>query len=55
MEIDVNARLTGDYMYGTLLFTWLSLVMSLMVSYFVLSSYARDVLDEIWDKIESVS
>ena len=31
------------------LFTWLSLLMSLMVSYFVLSFFPRDVMDEIWD------
>ena len=30
-------RLAGGYLYGKWLFTWLSLVMSLMVSYFVLS------------------
>ena len=27
-----NVRLAGDQMYGKLLFTWLSLVISLMVS-----------------------
>ena len=27
--------------------------MSLMVSYFVLSFFPRDVLDEIWDRTES--
>ena len=32
-----NIRLAGDRLYGKWLFTWLSLVMSLMVSYFVLS------------------
>ena len=36
------------------LFAWLSLVMSMIVS-FVLSFFPRDVLDEIWDLIESVS
>ena len=44
-----NVRLAGDHLYGKWLFTWLSLVMSLMVSYFVLSVSLRDVLDEIWD------
>ena len=34
--------------------TWLSLVMSMMVS-FVLSFFPRDVLDEILNLIESVS
>ena len=31
-----------------MLFTWLSLMMYLMVSYFVLSFFTRDVVDEIW-------
>ena len=29
----LNVRLTGDHLYGKLLFTWLSLVMSMMVSF----------------------
>ena len=41
-------------LFGKLLFTWLSLVMSMMVS-FVLSFFPRDVLDEILNLIESVS
>ena len=41
--------------YGKLLFTWLSLVMSMMVSFCaVLLSHEGDV-DEIWGLIESVS
>ena len=44
-----NVRLAGDHLYGKWLFTWLSLVMSLMVSYFVLFLFPGDVLDEIWD------
>ena len=44
-----NVRLSGDRLYGKRLFTWMSLVISLMVSYFVLSFFPRDVLDEIWD------
>ena len=32
-----NVRLAGDHLYGKWLFTWQSLVLSLMVSYFVLS------------------
>ena len=48
-------RLAGDHLYVKKLFTWLSLVMSLMASFFVLSFFPRDVLDEIWDLIESVS
>ena len=51
----LNVRLAGDHLNGKLLFTWLSLVMSLMVSYFTLSLFPRDVLAEIWDFIESVS
>ena len=50
----LNVRLAGDHLYGKLLFTWLSLVMSLMVSY-MLSIFPRDVLDKILDLIGSVS
>ena len=32
-----SVRLAGDHLYGKWLLTWLSLVMYLMVSYFVLS------------------
>ena len=46
--------LACDHLFGKLLFTWLSLVMSMMVS-FVLSFFPRDVLDEILNLIESVS
>ena len=46
--------LSCDHLFGKLLFTWLSLVMSMMVS-FVLSFFPRDVLDEILNLIESVS
>ena len=49
-----NVRLAGGHLYGKQLFTWLSLVMSMMAS-FVLSFFPLDVLDEIWDLIESVS
>ena len=49
-----NVRLAGDHLYGKYLFTWLSLVMSLMVS-LCAALFPRDVLDEIWDLIESVS
>ena len=45
-----NVRLAG----GKQLFTWLSQVVSLMAS-FALSFFPLDVLDEIWDLIESVS
>ena len=50
----LNVRLACDHLFGKLLFTWLSLVMSMMVS-FVLSFFSRDVLDEILNLIESVS
>ena len=49
-----NVRLAGHHLYGKQLFTWLSLVVSLMAS-FVLSFFPLDVLNEIWDLIESVS
>ena len=49
-----NVRLAGGHLYEKQLFTWLSLVVSLMAS-FVLSFFPVDVLDEIWDLIESVS
>ena len=49
-----DVRLAGDHLYGKQLFTWLSLVVSLM-AFFVLSFFPLDVLDEIWDLIESVS
>ena len=49
-----NVRLTGGHLYGKQLFTWLSLVVSFMAS-FVLSLFPLDVLDGIWDLIESVS
>ena len=52
----LNVRPAGAHLYGKKLFTWLSLVMSLMVSFCaVLFFFTRDVLDEIWDLIESVS
>ena len=47
-----NVRLAGGHLYGKQLFTRLSLVVSLMAS-FVLSFFPLDVLDEIWDFIES--
>ena len=50
----LNVSLAGGHLYGKPLFTWLSLVASLMAC-FVLSFFPLDVLDEIWDFIESVS
>ena len=49
-----NVRLAGGHLYAERLFTWLSLVMSLMAS-FCASFFPLNVLDEIWDLIESVS
>ena len=49
-----NVRLAGGHLYGKQLFTWLSLVMFLMAS-FCAVLFPLDVLDEIWDVIESVS
>ena len=49
-----NVRLAGGHLYGKQLFTWLSLVVSLMAS-FVLSFFPLDVLDDIWDLIGAVS
>ena len=49
-----NVRLAGGHLYGKQLFTGLSLMVTLMAS-FVLSFFPLDVLDEIWDLIESVS
>ena len=42
-----SVRLAGDHLYGKWLFTWLSFVVSLVVSYFVVSFFQRDVLDGI--------
>ena len=49
-----NVRLAGGHLYGKQLFTWLSLVVSFKAS-FVLSFFPLDVLDGIWDLIESVT
>ena len=49
-----NVRLAGGHLYGKQLFTWLPLVVSFMAS-FVLYFFPLDVLDGIWDLIESVS
>ena len=43
-----NVRLAVDHLCWKLLFTWLSLVMSFMVSVCAVL-LPRDVLDEIWD------
>ena len=51
----LNARLAGGHLYGKQLFTWLSLVVSLMASFCAVLFFPLDVLAEIWDVIESVS
>ena len=48
----LNVRLAGGNLYGKQLFTWQSLVVFLRL--FMLSFFPLDVLDEIWDVIESV-
>ena len=50
-----NVRLAGGHLYGKQLFTWLSLVVSLMASFVLSFPPPLDVLDEIWDLNESVS
>ena len=50
----LNVRVAGSHLYGKQLFTWLSLVVSLM-AYFCAVFTPLNVLDEIWDVIESVS
>ena len=49
-----NVRPAGGHLYGKQLFAWLSLVVSFMSS-FVLPFFPLDILDGIWDLIESVS
>ena len=54
----LNVRLAGDHLYGKLLFTWLSLVMSVMLSFCAVLFPTRclgGVLDEILNLIVSVS
>ena len=50
----LNVRLAGDLLYGKSLFTWLSLVMSLMVSFYAILSPTR-YLGSDQDLIGSVS
>lgn len=54
-----NVRLAGDDLYGKWQFNRLlllmSFMMSLMMSYIVLSFLPLGFMDEIWDKIESVA
>ena len=42
----LNVRLTGDYQCEKLLFTWVSLVMSFMVS---MCRFVSHGVGEIWD------
>ena len=50
----LNVILAGDHLFGKLLFTWLSLVVSMVLS-FCAVLFPRGVLDEILNLIESVS
>ena len=50
----LNVTLADNHLHGKLMFTWLSLVMSLVVSLCAVP-FPPDVLDEIWDLTESVS
>ena len=38
-----NVKLAGGHLYGKWLFTWLSLVMSLTMSYFVLCPFSHNM------------
>ena len=49
----LNVRLASDHLYGKLMFIWLSLVMSITVS-FCAVLFPREVLDEILELTESV-
>ena len=51
----LNIRLAGGHPYGKQLFTWLSLGVFLVASFCAVPFPPLDVLDEIWDLIESVS
>ena len=50
-----NVRLAGGHLYGKQLFTWLSLLVSLMASFCAVFFSPLDVMDDILDLIESVS
>ena len=52
----LNVRLAGGHLYGKQLFTWLSLMVSLMASFCAVLFPTRClVLDEIWNVTELVS
>ena len=48
----LNVRLAGDHLYGKQRFTWLSLVMSMLVCFCAVLVSTRCFLDEIRDLIE---
>ena len=50
----LNVRLVGGHLYEKQIFTWLSLVVSLMAS-FCAVHFPLDFLDEIWDLNKSIS
>ena len=51
----LNDRLAGGNLNWKQLLTWLSQVISLMASFCAVFFFPLDVLDEIWDVLESVS
>ena len=44
-----NVRLSGDNLGGEIAVTWLSRLMSLIMSFCADLFFPRDALDEIWD------
>ena len=55
MSIVSVSLVAGGHLYEKQLFTWLSLMFFFLMASFLLSFFPLDVLDEIWDLIESVS
>ena len=51
----LNVRLAGGHLYGKQLFTWLLWVVVFDGVFLCCLFFSLDVLDEIWDLIESVS
>ena len=52
----LNVRLTGGHMYGKQLFTCMAVAGGVFDGVFLCCPFSPlDVLDEIWDLIESVS
>ena len=52
----LNVRLALDHLYGKWLFTWMSLVMSMMVSFCTFIFFFKEMsCNDTWDLIDSVS